>query len=559
MSDSFESLCAFVAFVAPAFEFPLLVLTEKDISLLCDLLSSGAGIEQLLLKRELPSSPVVPGLTLALARCPSIRSLSAGYRNEEWMDSPRLVEAISTSAQQSLEQLHFMSISFPVKLCSILGETIEKCTQLRTVSFHHCDLDAMQLIAAGMGKLPELESVSFVQNWLGDKSIKRLAEVLQKLLRLRELVLSWDLSRFNIAIALSRPPVAKSLRVLDLTNNSISNSGLAGLATLNLRMLRTLRVARNRLDKAGITAVSQIVRRASGLRILDVSSNTISGVSIAGLLGKAIASVGASLEELDVCACRLSQIECVTMFGAMKGSCTRLSRVDVGWNQHGGEDIITATECIMTGRLTELRMKHNKIRDPGAKQLAKLLLTTTALQVLDVSGNWLGDESAAAIFDALAGEGRWRMREVRANECCVGDQGAEAAGRILAGVGCDKLYLKANKIGPAGAKALAAAANASRTQIARLDLERNPKIGREGTEAIAEQIILPNRSVVKLNLYRVGMGDGGAKVIANAVRRRAKGKLRWIWIDDRELDKEGHQALVDARWESGCEIALVKS
>ena len=99
------------------------------------------------------------------------------------------------------------------------------------------------------------------------------------------------------------------------------------------------------------------------------------------------------------------------------------------------------------------------------------------------------------------------------------------------------LVLHRNRIGPAGAAALAAIA--SRGGLRVLDLDENPTLGDSGCQALAAS--LHEGSIALLSLDRTGIGDLGAQALAASPHL---GHLRELSLRDNPIGDQGALALL---------------
>ncbi len=206
--------------------------------------------------------------------------------------------------------------------------------------------------------------------------------------------------------------------------------------------------------------------------------------------------------------------------------------------------------CQGRSKLRRLKMYKNEIGDAGAKALSDFLLLSKQLRYLDISETDLTDEQAkilatgfaqcsslstlricenpfqsagaVALFDAFPTDGM--LRKLHLNECRIGDEGGEAAGRFIRRSQhiCCINFIEC-EIPPRGVKAIADAVAGS-DSISDLGLEGS-RVGDEVIEYVVEKMIVRNRSLRRLGMCAMNMEQRGAKAVASAVMGRTDRKL----------------------------------
>ncbi|HEV8053171.1 MAG TPA: hypothetical protein VGP47_11815 [Parachlamydiaceae bacterium] len=141
------------------------------------------------------------------------------------------------------------------------------------------------------------------------------------------------------------------------------------------------------------------------------------------------------------------------------------------------------------GKVTTLNLYRNNIGPAGAKSIAVSKNLLKNLTSLDLSANSIKDEGAVAFASAEL----FNMKELDVSSNDIGDVGVGAFATSKNMGEMTVLKLAGNKIGIAGAKALALTDSLKLTD---LDLSHN-NIGREGREALASSEALRN---TKINL-----------------------------------------------------------
>ncbi|WP_242907076.1 gala protein [Actinomadura terrae] len=222
-----------------------------------------------------------------------------------------------------------------------------------------------------------------------------------------------------------------------------------------------------------------------------------------------------------------------------------LSTLYLGCNRVGEAGAAAlARRLASDGEVRALWLKRNPVGDAGATALAAMLRTNRTIRTLDLVNTGLGVAGLRALLDALAardaplerlflgGNGLGPdaapllaalLRDAGVRELYVpvnhlGDDGAAIlADAARCGERPVRLGLGGNGVGPAGARALAAALD----RIEALDLGRPPSeralgapsnaTGDEGAAALAEA--LPGSPLRRLELRHSGVTGRGAKAL----------------------------------------------
>ena len=147
----------------------------------------------------------------------------------------------------------------------------------------------------------------------------------------------------------------------------------------------------------------------------------------------------------------------------------------------------------------------------------------TALEVLDLKANRLGDSEIIAFAEVVADSSLPALQELNLANTMIESEGCIALAKAL-GEGTlralKELNLSDNEIEPSGAKALAdALKRGSLMALAELRLE-NCGLREEGTSAIAEAVCHKAPALHCLDLKDNRMGCDGATALANALIAR---------------------------------------
>jgi len=248
----------------------------------------------------------------------------------------------------------------------------------------------------------------------------------------------------------------KNISVLDFGFNGIGDPGCAALAlhaVAGNHALRTLYLSGNNIKQKGAMAIAGAILHGCSLRALHLSANTIGPIGMQAL-ARAVAEREAlrnvrgqddsrqvdiasdcvsnfrTLEELHVSGCRIESgfvtipSMLLTNF-SMRVLCMSNNNIDdndmallaqaLSRNKDVPLEVLelshnsiscTGIECIMNAvwgskTLREMRFDNNRIRDRGA-QLFAVVLTSIALEVIDLSGNTITTVGIKALMKSLS-------------------------------------------------------------------------------------------------------------------------------------------------------------
>jgi len=167
-------------------------------------------------------------------------------------------------------------------------------------------------------------------------------------------------------------------------------------------------------------------------------------------------------------------------------------------------------------RVTELDLSSNLITSDGLRNLSRMFLVNGSITKLFLNMNAIGYDGARYFADALILNDDLRLTELEMAQNALGDDGAEALCRGLAGCGTiTRLNLDGNRIHDDGAKALGDML-AHNKVITTLNLAYN-RIEKDGSKALAEAL-LKNCTLQRLSLKANPLGPGGLEAIGTMLR-----------------------------------------
>eukprot|EP00937_MAST-01D_sp_MAST-1D-sp2_P002339 g2339.t1 len=221
---------------------------------------------------------------------------------------------------------------------------------------------------------------------------------------------------------------------------------------------------------------------------------------------------------------------------------TELQVLDVSGNQIGDEGA-AALAGALEGKLslTTLHIHTNQIGSNGTSALAAGLKDKAAFETVYIYLNQIGDEGLVALAGAL--EGKTKLLTLGMDGNGFGDMGVVAlAGAFKDMAPVPSLYLSYNQIGSEGTAALAETWR-DKTELTIVSLGAN-KIGNAGAVALA--VALENkRTLTYLYLYSNQIGDAGVVALAEGLKRDKK-RVATVELYDNQIGNEGAAALAVA-------------
>ena len=364
-----------------------------------------------------------------------------------------------------------------------------------------------------------------------------LAECLYKALAVNSSLTHLDLTGNSIgdsgAASLSQAlAVNSSLTKLDLMYNGIGPSGAASLSQA-LRVnssLTNLDLTCNKIGPSGAASLSQAFAVNSSLTNLDLSENSI-GDSGAASLSQALA-VNSSLTNLDLSENSIGNSGAASLSQALAVN-SSLTDLVLWENSIGGSGAASLSQGLaVNSSLTNLDLSHNSIGVSGAVFLSQALAVNSSLTNLDLWGNRIGDSGAASLSQALAVNSSVTNLHLSVNS--IGDSGAASLSQALAvNSFLTNLYLRVNFIGDSGAASLSQAL-AVNSSLTNLDLWGN-SIGDSGAASLSQALAV-NSSLTNLDLRENSIGDSGATDLSHV--STVNTTVHVVLVDDEEEEEE---------------------
>ena len=178
---------------------------------------------------------------------------------------------------------------------------------------------------------------------------------------------------------------------------------------------------------------------------------------------------------------------------------------------------LTAQEAVaisdMMICLEKLYISDNKVGDHGAELLSEGITNTKTLRVLDISNNNIGPSGTTSIANALTNN--TSLEELYTSGNKLGDHGAELLSEGITNTKTLRvLDISNNNFGPSGTTSIANALT-NNTSLEELYTSGN-KLGDHGAELLSEGIT-NTKTLRVLNIRNNNIGPSGTTAIANAL------------------------------------------
>jgi len=219
---------------------------------------------------------------------------------------------------------------------------------------------------------------------------------------------------------ISRSDQVKTVKVLDLSDNQVTDEGLKTLfESENLAALGELYLGVNYITDQGLLEMADSSTLAlKNLRVLVLSDNKLTDASVSEFV--------------------------------KSQNFNKLEHLDVGWNEIGNGAAKALGETEQMAGLKKLELERGYIDGEGITEFVKGRVIER-LQELNLSANKLRDDDIKVLASTPKLSS---LRVLRLSQNLIGDEGARAIGESTTLTNLTHLYIGRNSFGNAGAKAI---------------------------------------------------------------------------------------------------------
>ena len=339
-----------------------------------------------------------------------IRADMSKYANEDevWDEIDRAIRDVHERDEESLWACSVVRLQTDVlncvsldKLFRLSSRPMASARARRLIALHvsGCRDKAIGFgrdLASSMANLPMLREFSAVGTNLGKAFITRFAHVTHTLKHLEVLKLSANKVAEDIDACealMNAIENLQSVKVLDLSQNYLGERGVRAVCEGMVKRRRR--------------AIDQFGKRPEGLKILNVSHDSIGNNGALALANMFRAFPDEVSEKLDVSfngifeqgATALAEAMCSQSSG-MRSLRSFRRELDFRCNSVGFEGACALAKCLDGTR--SLNLSNNGIKDAGLKILARHLKTNFTVTHFDARGNDITSDGAFYLADCLS-------------------------------------------------------------------------------------------------------------------------------------------------------------
>lgn len=339
-----------------------------------------------------------------------IRADMSKYANEDevWDEIDRAIRDVHERDEESLWACSVVRLQTDVlncvsldKLFRLSSRPMASARARRLIALHvsGCRDKAIGFgrdLASSMANLPMLREFSAVGTNLGKAFVTRFAHVTHTLKHLEVLKLSANKVAEDIDACealMNAIENLQSVKVLDLSQNYLGERGVRAVCEGMVKRRRR--------------AIDQFGKRPEGLKILNVSHDSIGNNGALALANMFRAFPDEVSEKLDVSfngifeqgATALAEAMCSQSSG-MRSLRSFRRELDFRCNSVGFEGACALAKCLDGTR--SLNLSNNGIKDAGLKILARHLKTNFTVTHFDARGNDITSDGAFYLADCLS-------------------------------------------------------------------------------------------------------------------------------------------------------------
>uniref|UniRef100_A0A3Q3SG74 NLR family CARD domain containing 5 n=1 Tax=Mastacembelus armatus TaxID=205130 RepID=A0A3Q3SG74_9TELE len=300
-------------------------------------------------------------LTALMSDCPSVMELHIRLQSSSDPKDPIVVSIVFSGGTE--RPANEVSKKLCLSSCGLVPADLEK-------------------VWRSLGTSSDLTILDLSSNCLGNKSLKKLLDVLPRLRNIQEINLSNnDISMEGVAMLAGALCSHKNLTQVDISNDN--------------QELKLFRINNSNLLPSDISTICKKLVRCHHCLELDVSHSSLNDEAIENLL-KALPKM-LSLQRLNVSHCIASAAEALVLVRCLMLS-HRVTSVEL---RSQSESVIHLDR--VKAEQSSCRLTHFDLSSDNLERLLKILQEGPLLSALDLSNNQLGDRGVKHVVDSLPG------------------------------------------------------------------------------------------------------------------------------------------------------------
>ncbi|KAM9306616.1 LOW QUALITY PROTEIN: uncharacterized protein KZ484_000032 [Pholidichthys leucotaenia] len=291
--------------------------------------------------------------------------------------------------------------------------------------------------------------------------------------------------------------------------------------TLNVRKMKTvcldiLRLSSCNLSERSCEALSSVLSsQSSSLRVLDLSNNDLKDSGV--ILAAGLQSPHCRLEILSLSGCLVSEEGCSSLASALRSNPSCLRDLDLSNNDLKDSGVKTLEGGLQSPhcRLETLRLSSCNLSERSCEALSSVLSSqSSSLRVLDLSNNDLKDSGVKILAVGLQSP-HCRLETLRLSSCNLSERSCEALSSVLSSQSSSLrvLDLSNNDLKDSGVKILAVGLQSPHCRLETLSLS-GCLVSEEGCSSLASALRSNPSYLRELDLSYNHPGESGEKILS---------------------------------------------
>ena len=319
----------------------------------------------------------------------------------------KIASALEASSVEEL-LLRYNAIGRPG--CDAVGTVLNISSRLRVLDLRGNRLQASDIrkLVKGISLSTHLTFIGLHGNELGPEGAALVASSLEKNSRVTHLDLSKNdigpLGAMSIAKLLSTS--TSVIQTLHLWGNKLGPNGVTSIAeaVATNANLRHLSLGNNHATNEACGAIGLMLHKNKKLKVLELRSNSISEAGIRELCSAGLPKLSTStLQNLSLAGNPIGPGGCDVLVKAFIGcSDVHLTHLDLWSCGLGSGGVIRCASLVTsTPSLQEINLSANDADDESAVAMAKALVASKGIRMVDLSANNIASIGATDLLEAM--------------------------------------------------------------------------------------------------------------------------------------------------------------